>query len=314
MTRAFSPCSRGSVIVGAAEVREGLRKLEQDAPFVAPHGDAGALSGSRRGPAYGRVTALSSGEQYEFMLPGPTETLVQIARTATMIPIARAFDAARPVGLVDVHLDQALVIEAGAEFRELAHVALEPRQQADWVELKGPAAPNPLRGSRSSPQRERFAHRVDANRRRTLRGLSETLGRVARRRGWRSIVLAGDPALTRVIEPNVTSILRVDRPFPEWRPSADLAEHLRPVLAHARELAVATIAEAARLRPHGFARGLAATTEALRNGRARCIVAEGPLTDPRAAEIVRLAVGSRLPVLFANDQLMDHGIVCELHG
>src|SRR6185437_5374270 len=111
--------------------------------------------------AWGRVKALSSAEQYEFTLPGPTETLVQIAPTAAMVPIARAFDVARPVGVVDVHLDKARIVEVGAELRELAHVSLVPRGRADWVELKGPAAPNALRGSRSSPQRERFQHRVE---------------------------------------------------------------------------------------------------------------------------------------------------------
>jgi hypothetical protein len=299
---------------GANQVRELLSHLERDG-FPEPGlDDVAAPGGPRAGQAFGRVLALSTRERYEFTLTTLSEPVVEIGPNAIVVPIARAFDATRPVGIVDVHSDRARIVEVGAEWLELAHVTLDPQGIADWVELKGPAAPNPQRASRSVPQRERFERRLAANRARTVRGLGDPIGRLARRRGWRSVVLAGDPSLTHVIAPPVTAVMRVDRPFPEWQTAADLAEHVRPVLVHARELAVATLAEAALARPRGFARGAMAVRGAVGEGRARTIVAEGPLTDRRAAEAIRLALAQRLPVLFSNDQLMDHGLVCELHG
>jgi hypothetical protein len=295
--------------------REGLDRLGQRPSLTLARDAVEALLDSRPGRTYGLVAPLSSGTLFEFALATPMPAVFEIADTARIVPIARAFDATRPVGIVDVHRDHARILEAGTGGLELAHVSLVPTGESDWAEWKAPAAANPLRSYRSSPQRGRFESRVAANRARTLHELAGSVERIAHRRGWRSLVVAGEPELTRTIDPRGVANARVNRALPEWRSTPDLIEALRDELDDARELAVVTLARAAQARPNGFARGIAATGEALDAGRARTIVVEGRLDDPNAADVVRRALVQRVPVLFGHGELTSlHGAICELHG
>jgi hypothetical protein len=288
-----------------AETVDDARASEALASLATPHAV----------PAWGAAVALSTGVRVDFALPESVPFVAEIAPAVRLIPIARAYDAHRPVGVVDVHLDHARIIEAAVQPVALSEVPLLPARRSTWAEHDAPAAANPQRGYRRSPQRGRYEHRVAANRERTLRELSTSLGQLARRRGWRSLLVAGEPDLTRELLPRHPAVLRLNRALPAWRSPDGVLDGLQQALAEARELAVASLSEAAETRPRGFARGLAASAEALAQRRARALVLDGPLDDPIAETLVRDALAQRVPVLFAHGELWAlHGAICELHG
>jgi hypothetical protein len=301
-------------VTGATEIRTALRR--GGATLSALADEAAALAGPHlTGAAHGLVAALSSGDLYRFQLPQPVATLVTVGSQADVVPIARAFDGERPVGIVDARLDRVRIAEAAdGEAHELEGIALSAT--GDWTEYRGPARANPLRAGESSSQRERYDRRVRVQRSRAIEDAQRRVAHLARERHWCALVVGGDPHATGgfVSDPELPPRIHVETHLPEWESAGRLVHDLADELAHARRRPVAVLTATAHVHPAAFAVGPEAVRAAIDDGRASVVVVDEPVLD-RVGEVARHALAHELDVLFADGGLAElEGVFCPLHG
>ena len=296
------------------EIRSTLRRTGEVARALAE--EAAALANPHLdGPAHGIVAALSTDEVYRFTMPRPVETLVTFASRPDVVPIARAHDAARPVGIVDARLERVRIVESvNGQAHELEGTSLASAH--DWTEFSGPARANPLRGIESSVQTERYDRRVRVQRTRALTDAARHISELARQRSWRAIMIAGDPHVTGDLAAKLPSGMRVDRHLPEWESAGKLVVELAGELDAARQQATATRTAVAHARPLAFAIGAVAGRSAIDDGRARATIVDGSsLEAEELGAIVRHSLAHEVDVFFADGHLGNlAGVVCELHG
>jgi hypothetical protein len=298
----------------AEEIRTVLVRHRRDFALGDLPETAAALCDSRGpGPAHALVAALSTGEAEVFMLPAPAATRVLIAPRVDLEPLARALDEARRVGVVDVRRDGVRVVECGAGGEEVEDLEFE--LEGDWTELRGSTRANPLRAYESMSQRDRYEHRIDAQRARELAQADRELRALARRRGWAATLVAGDPELAEIVAGELPGALRVGRRLAAWESAGALAHELRDELAGARRDVVLAIVAEAEARPHGFATGAHGVASAIADGRAREVIVDPATLGDATDDVLRPALAASLPVRFADGVLAGrHGALCALTG
>lgn len=286
------------------------RALERRLAVLAPRlADLLATTSWGRGRAL--YVGLESGTSAEVTVRQALSTAARLGPIAHVLPLLTVLDEGEPAGLVSASRDAIVVLES--ELRSVSEVdrlELEPWLGDWWPEMKGPAAFNPLRGQHTFTQRDRYARRVAAAYRHTFHEAVAAVGSLARERGWRRAVLAGDPRrikrLQTVLHDGGLVVSTVD---------ANL-EGLRAEEAHGRleaaleTLVVAQTVERARLavaenaaRRKG-ACGLAPVLAALAEGRVKRLLIDATMTFAGAVGAgERLMVGDGLhePV-----ELTDH--------
>lgn len=295
------------------QIRTALRREGPAANALAD--EAAALADPRlAGPARGLVAALSGGEHHRFLLPQPVATLVTVASQADVVPIARAFDAGRPVGIIDARLERLRVIEAAhGETRELEPAALSAA--VDWTEFRGPARANPARAYESSSQRERYDRRVRVQRSRALKAAGQRISVLARERDWLALVLAGDARVTAELGPELPSPYRMETHLADWESAGRLVHDLERELAAARRAPIAALTADAHAHPRAYAAGAEAVRAAIDDGQATRVVIDDRALDRENGEVARHALARKLDVFFADGGLDDlGGIICTLHG
>lgn len=145
--------------------------------------------------------ALESGATSEATLHEPLPTTTRVGPAAHVLPLIQALDGGEPAGLVSASRDTASVLES--ELGHVCHVSsldLEPWVDDSWLEMKGPARANPLRGQHVVSHRDRTARRMAVAYRHTLEDAADSLGSLAMDRGWTRAVLAGDHRTADVLE------------------------------------------------------------------------------------------------------------------
>jgi Bacterial archaeo-eukaryotic release factor family 10 len=301
---------------GAAAEEEIRATLRRGGPALSALADEAATLADPRleGPAHGLVAALSSGEVHRFRLPQQVTTLVAVGSEADIVPIARAFDGARAVGIVDARLDRLRIVEAAhGETRELEGDALA--SPVDWSEFRGPVRANPLRAVESSSQRERYERRTRVQRSRALKEAGRHVSDLARARGWHVLVIAGDPHVTRELARELPSPYLIPRHLPAWESAGRLVHDLERELGDARRGPAAALSADAHEHRGAYAIGAKAVRAAIENGRAVVVVVDTPALGPESGEVVGRALAHELDVLFADGRLSDlQGVICSLHG
>ncbi len=300
----------------AHEIRTVLHRHRRDLPI--PENlveEAAAITDNRqRGLAHGFVACIGGGDRFHFTLPARVATVITIGGSAELVDIARAVDAGRALGLIDVGLEGIRTVEcADGTATELAPITLATR--GDWHEMRGPARAQPQRSYESSSQRDQYERRVEAHRSREVADAARAIGDTARRRGWHGVLVGGDPRHARQLAGAVTGSFVLERHLPPWRSAAAVAIDVAPELAAVRHAEAARLIEAARARPAGFARGRRPVLAALTAGRATRVIVDGEALADHLDEVVRAALAERATVHFADGELGDlDAVVCELHG
>jgi len=162
---------------------------------------AGLLEPAASGRGRALYMALESDATSEVVLQGALPTTIRLGRAAHVLPLVSALDRGRPAGLVSTSRDAVSVLECElGHARHVASVDLEPWVGDWWLEMKGPARANPLRGQQVVSHRDRTARRVAVAYRHALDDAAAELRTLARRRGWTRAVLAGDHRTVDVLE------------------------------------------------------------------------------------------------------------------
>jgi hypothetical protein len=196
---------------------------------------------------------------------------------------------------------------------------LERRQQAatevwssefgedtgDWPRMTARAAASGTgRSFQLVPQRERFDRRLDANRGRFLTAVAAQVAAGAGWRGWRMLVLAGDPEQTHRLRQALHPAYRLDivefALSLEHASAAEVAQRVTPALAQARQARAETLARRARdaaLSGGPGSLGVRDTLAALAEGRVATLLLDtGRRWTGRRAPDGRLAVdGEDIP-------------------
>ena len=297
----------------ATEIRSTLRRVGPELYTLAE--EAAALADPHlEGAAHGFVATRSTHETLRFTLAQPVKTLVTVASQVDLVPVARAFDATRPVGIVDARLDHVRIVEASdGDALELKGTVLSTAH--DWTEYRGPSRANPLREQESSSQRERYDRRIAVQRARGLVSAAEWIGKLARERRWCAIVIGGDAHATGDLAARLPAAMRIDRHLPAWESAGALVRALASELDAARRHATAASVEAALTRPAAFAIGVEAVRAAVADGRAHSVAVDGQGLDRELEDLVRHCLGHGLEVVFADGLPAELGsVICELHG
>lgn len=195
----------------------------------------------------------------------------------------------------------------------------------DVKELRGPAASHPRGsteagpGTRSGRQRDLFDRKLEQHHHTFVRAAAGEIGGIAEARGWRALVVLGDPRLAS----DVTAVLGEELPVVEaghgaqWLSPTELAEVVRPeierVLAdHQRSLIEQIRGEA--LAGGRGALGLDDCATTIAEGRVEALVVDPTL--PAAAAIAAAVAdqGGRVEaVLDETRQILDEiGGACAL--
>src|SRR5262245_11491940 len=195
------------------EIRDLVRKLEQDLrgslpkkDFERVHERFAALepeldrmleiaSPGRGHALFAPVTQKDRLETINVQLPLPTN--LYFSKAANVRPLIQALDEGRPAGMVTVHRDGAHVFEWRLDETEEIEKHVFDMYSDEWREMKGPAEPNPMRGTQSVSHKDQFEKRLDANRQRFIKEIAERLSHVIVDRKWERLVMFGDPRLTR---------------------------------------------------------------------------------------------------------------------
>ena len=154
-------------------------------------------------PGRGRAfyMALESGATSEVALQEPLRTTARLGLAAHVLPLVSALDHGQPAGLVNASRDTVSVLESElGHVRHVASVDVEPWIEDSWLEMKGPARPNPLRGQQVVSHKDRTARRLADAYRHALADAAGELQSLARQRSWTRAVLAGDPRTVDVLE------------------------------------------------------------------------------------------------------------------
>lgn len=155
---------------------------------------AGLLDPTATGRGRALYVALESGQVHEVMLRKALPTGALVGRAAHVLPLLEALDEGEPTGLVMASKDAIALWESElGVVGEVDRIELEPWVGDWWPEMKGPSRANPLRGQHTVSQRDRYARRIAVAYGHTLDEASVRLGALARKRGWKRAVLAGDP-------------------------------------------------------------------------------------------------------------------------
>jgi Bacterial archaeo-eukaryotic release factor family 10 len=297
----------------ATEIRSTLRRVGPELYALAE--EAAILADPHlEGAAHGFVATRSTHETLRFTLAQPAATLVTVASHVDLAPLARALDASRPVGIVDARLDHVRVVEASdGDAIELEGTVLSTAH--DWTEYRGPSRANPLRGQESSSQRERYDRRIDVQRARGLVAAAGRIGKLARERHWRALVIGGDAHATGELAARLPAAMRIDHHLPAWDSARELAREVAGQLDDARRHATAASVEAARARPAAFGIGVDGVRAAVTDGRAHAVVVDGRALDGEVEGLLRHCLGHGLDVAFADGLPAElGGVICELHG
>lgn len=146
--------------------------------------------------------------------------------------------------------------------------------------MKGPAAANPALAQQTAPQRDRFERRVEDNRARLLAAAATDLAAVASSRRWETLLLVGDPRLTRIVAgalpgtpPAVVEVPRILDGLSAAELAAAVADEFEGCRRRVARAIIARAVEAARSGGLGSA-GLEETLAALAEGRVAHLVLE----------------------------------------
>lgn len=153
----------------------------------------GLLDPAATGRGRALYMALESGTESEVTLQERLPTAVRIGPAAHLLPLLLVLDRGAPAGLVSASRDAVSVLESElGHVRHVASIDLEPWVGDWWLEMKGPARANPLRGQQVVSHRDRTVRRMAAAYRRALDHAAVELQSLARQRSWTRAVLAGD--------------------------------------------------------------------------------------------------------------------------
>ncbi len=196
-------------------------------------GEITALSNfTRHGRGRAMFVTVAGGEVHHVGLQVPFADRVRFGSRPYLRPLVAAWDEGRSAGVVSLHRDGARLSEW--KVGELTTLVDDEFDGADpaWREKKGPAGGN-ASGTHGLNHRERFADRVDENRRRFLASFASQVLDTADKLGWDRVVVAGDSRLRAVVsEPlkaNGRRVLGLERTF-EDEGTNEVAEAVWPVL------------------------------------------------------------------------------------
>jgi hypothetical protein len=231
------------------------------------------LSSTAHGRGRALIVALASGEQHRIAVQLPFPTAVVLDETPFIGPLVRAQAAGSPAGLVNVTRDAVRAIDARlGEAVEIARHEL-PVEIVDWRKQVARADPRPAGGHHSSVQTDRFERHLREARRRMLVPIAREISSAAARRGWQTIVVAGEAETAELLAdalPAELEPVRVSSDLREHLTASEVAEALTPAVADARArrtVATAERAVEAALAGGPGAVGLADVMTALEEGR-----------------------------------------------
>ncbi|MFO7573415.1 MAG: VLRF1 family aeRF1-type release factor [Gaiellaceae bacterium] len=203
----------------------------------------------------------------------PLTNRVVLDDIAHLTPLVAALDRGRPVGILAVSHSDVRVLERRLGLvDEVTAVSLEP-DTSEWREMKGPAAANPALAQHAAPQHDRFERRLEEHRVQALEAATKSLEDLSARRGWDSILVAGErrlaDRLAAAFSREGMDVAVVDRSLGMLAPG-DILAAVAPELEAAvvrREALLVTRARDAALSGNAGAVGLADVLTALDEGR-----------------------------------------------
>ena len=245
---------------------------------------------------------LSDHRVEEVRVQVPLETTVVLQDRAYLEPLARALDAGRPTGLVNVSRDGIRMVDLRMGVAEDAEWLGFDADTGHWgqrIGTPGHGPPGEAPVQTGSAQRDRFDRALEDHQIKFIGSAAGDVAETARARAWTRLAVAGDPRLTRPLLEGMPpdadlEVVTADGTF-EWQRPAELAAHLAPALeeAEARRLEglVREAAERAAANGHG-ATGPTEVAEALIEGRVDTLI-----IDPgRHIEGVRAPDGRLAPL------------------
>jgi Bacterial archaeo-eukaryotic release factor family 5 len=250
-----------------AAARRVLDRFPESAP--PPHG---------RGHAGFLEIADKPTEVWRSMQVAPRRLEVVRARRPYVRPLVEMFDDGPRVGVVLASAERARLLEwALGEMRELDswEIVLWSR---DWRERKAERALPGQHEGASASGRDQFGQRLEANRRRFLREVGETVDAESARREWRHLIAFGSEEYTRDLASGLGSSGRrlhtatQDLISARGREIAARVEAAVRELNRARELELVQEVEEAIGSSTGAALGPQEVLEALAQGRVRHLI------------------------------------------
>jgi hypothetical protein len=247
-----------------------------------------------RGSSRSRVlfAAISTPELVRVELRTPLPSLVASGSMARALPLAAALAEGRAAGLVVVDRRQIDVYEW--ELDELRPVVSLKLTEADPEGRGSPGRTNPA-VPQQSPERDRFAHGHDARLANEVRAVSERLRRLARERGWDTVVAAGDPRLVDELEPSFPKggLVRALAPLAALS-GAERAVQTGALVREVRGAEARRVAGLLEASPL-VTRGSGAVSVALDQGRVDHVVLD-PSAPPDAERLLRAALATSAEV------------------
>lgn len=243
------------------EVREGvsdsdLEALEQRVAAIDE--DIESLL-DPRGPAGGRalVVGVASGEVIRFDVLTPFTDRVVLRDRPYLRPLVAAMDEGRAAGIVVATRAGARVLEwAAGGVRVLSELDFDMGPDAFTGTMSGPAGSGHNR--QSVHHKDQMADRIEANRERFLKGLTDVVGRHVQQRGWDRLVVSGSirigDKVRDLLDDGAVEIHSVDEAWEDASPG-QVAQKVWPVLRSGHAGREARLAE--RVRDVALSGGLA---------------------------------------------------------
>lgn len=180
------------------------------------------------------VLGLGGGQLFSFSLQTPFEDRAVLRDRPYLRPLVAAIDEGRPAGVVVATKTGARVLEWTAQStRSLSDHTFELYDEQLSHEGSGPSGGGGRRGQQVVNHREKFDDRVEANRDRFLKEVSEVVASLATERGWDRVVVAGSARirerLAGLFDSERVAVHHVDEPW-EDRSVGQIAAALWPVL------------------------------------------------------------------------------------
>lgn len=138
------------------------------------------------------VIGLGSGQLFSFSLQTPFDDRAVLRDRPYLRPLIAAIDEGRPAGVVVATKAGARVLEwTSQSTRLLSDHTFELSDEQLSHEGSGPSGTSGGRGQQVVNHREKFDDRVEANRDRFLKEVSEVVASLVNERGWDRVVVAG---------------------------------------------------------------------------------------------------------------------------
>ncbi|MEV4708523.1 VLRF1 family aeRF1-type release factor [Actinoplanes sp. NPDC049316] len=243
--------------------------------------------------AHGRGRALFArldhGDTRTFAVQMPLGETARLSDTAYLWPLAAAYSAEAPAGIVAVSGAGVRVLDHRlGHAAEIAAAAYEPA--VETRELVGPGQAGPRQGPRSAAQRDLHDRRMTAHLQRFLTDTGGRLSALTAWSDWEQVLVTGDTDLVTAFTAGLPPAMRADlliaaHTIPTALPPAQVAALVTAELRAARRRAHIRLAE--QVRDAAFAGeaacyGPADTARAAAHGRVRHLLLDN--SRPRAGD------------------------------